>query len=277
MHRRHLLAMGASLPLSWAVSPAQAAPEAQLWDRWLVRNNQSRTSVDHSMFGQFLAAYVQPETDGVNRVTYGRVTDKDRAVLERYIKDLGATRVETLNYPEQLAFWINLYNALTISTVLAHYPVKSIRDIDISPGLFSKGPWGAKLTTVSGVEVSLDDIEHRIIRPIFNDARIHYAVNCASVGCPNLAKKPYTGSGIWIELDLAARSFVNHPRGVTISDGRVIASKIYDWYEADFGSNDQEVIRHMMSYAGMRLAKELQESDHEIDKYVYDWQLNDAT
>ena len=95
---------------------------------------------------------------------------------------------------EQLAYWINLYNALTVKVILDHYPVKSILDIDISPGWFSIGPWGKKLVAVEGVEISLDDIEHRILRPIWRDPRIHYALNCAAVGCPNLLREAFTGA-----------------------------------------------------------------------------------
>ena len=122
---------------------------------------------------------------------------------------MAAVRVSGLGRDEQCAYWINLYNALTLEVVLDHYPVDSIRDIDISPGLFSQGPWGKKLITVEGEQVSLNDIEHRILRPIWRDPRIHYAINCASLGCPNLQPRPFTGRTLDHALDLAAMRFVD--------------------------------------------------------------------
>ena len=91
---------------------------------------------------------------------------------------------------EQRAFWINLYHALTVRVILSHYPVSGIREIDISPGLFARGPWDRKLIPVEGVELTLNDIEHRILRPIWRDPRVHYALNCASLGCPDLRRRP---------------------------------------------------------------------------------------
>jgi Protein of unknown function, DUF547 len=99
---------------------------------------------------------------------------------------LQTVAISAYHQQEQQAFWINLYNARTVSAVLAHYPVASLRDIRLS-GLFSTGPWHAKLVTIEGEKVSLDDIEHRIVRPLWKDNRLHDALNCASLGCPNLA------------------------------------------------------------------------------------------
>ena len=121
---------------------------------------------------------------------YAAVTQADRTALKTYLKDLQAVRVTTLPRRAQMPFWINLYNALTVEVILDNYPVKSIRDI--KSGLFSSGPWSTELVRVEGHDLSLDDIEHEILRPIWKDKRIHYAVNCASIGCPNLAAKAYT-------------------------------------------------------------------------------------
>ena len=145
-----------------------------------------RRSVDHGAWGMLLKAYVKPDSSGLNRFDYQHVSSADREALRGYIKGLGKVAVSKLNRSEQYAYWINLYNALTIDVVLTHMPVNSIRDIDISPGLFASGPWDKKLIAVDGIEVSLNDIEHRILRPIWQDPRVHYGVNCASVGCPNL-------------------------------------------------------------------------------------------
>jgi hypothetical protein len=152
--------------------PALAAPKAELWPRWQHNDPSSTEVVDHRGWARFLASYVRPGADGVNRVVYATVDPAGRAGLDRYLAAMAQAAVSRLNRAEQMAYWINLYNALTVHLVLEHYPVASIRDIDISPGLLSNGPWGAKLVTVEGQELALDDIEHRVLRPIWRDPRI---------------------------------------------------------------------------------------------------------
>ena len=177
---------------------------------------------------------------------------------------------------EQRAYWTNLYNELTIVTVLQHYPVASITKIDLTPGLFSaSGPWDKKLLQVEGTPISLNDIEHRILRPIWHDPRTHYSVNCASIGCPNLALEPYTAATMEAMLNKGAQDYVNHPRGANVTDGKLTASKIYDWYQADFGGNERGVIAHLRHYAKPPLAQALSGIDS-IAEYKYDWSLNDA-
>ena len=216
------------------------------------------------------------DATGLHRVAYAEVSAADRAALDGYLRLLGQTPVSQLSRAEQLPFWINLYNALTIDVVLDHYPVDSIRDIDISPGLFSDGPWGKKLIEVEGEAVSLDDIEHRILRPIWRDPRVHYAVNCASLGCPNLALEPYLGATIDAQLDAAARDFVNSGRAVQFEGMDLVVSSIYDWFQEDFGSSDQDAIDHLMTYAEPNLDMTL-EGFSTIDDDRYDWALNDAS
>jgi hypothetical protein len=172
-----------------------------------------------------------------------------------------------------MAFWINLYNALTLQVVARRHPVDSIRDIDISPGWFSDGPWDAVLVSVEGEALTLNDIEHRILRPIWRDPRIHYAVNCASLGCPNLAQTPYRARQLEAQLERAARAFVNHPRGVKAEQGRVTASRIYDWYREDFGTSEAELLAHLRRYAAPGLAARLAAAGA-IAGYAYDWNLN---
>ena len=154
-------------------------------------------------------------------------------------------------------------------------PVKSIRDITISPGLFSNGPWRLALVNIEGEAVSLDDIEHRIVRPIWHDPRVHYGLNCAALGCPNLRRRPFEGQDLDHALDMAAMAFVNDPRGMRIDDGKLHVSSIYVWFIDDFGGDDAGVIRHLMTYAAPDVAMRLQKLDA-IDSHSYDWRLNDA-
>lgn len=246
------------------------------WSRWQRADSGSTATVDHGPWAAFLSAYLvfDPELK-LNRMAYGSVTGEDKARLADYIAELAALPVETYNRNEQLAYWLDLYNALTVELVLDHYPVPSIRDIDISPGLFDDGPWGAKLVAVEGVSLSLDDIEHRILRPIWRDPLIHYGVNCASVGCPNLAAVPYTGANVASLLAEGARAYVNSPRGAGLEGDRLIVSGLYDWYEEDFGGSEENVIAHLEAYAAPGL-KTILDRFPAIDGYRYDWSLNDA-
>lgn len=206
---------------------------------------------------------------------YGAFTAADRKALDSFIARMGHLAVRRHPRREQYAYWINLYNALTVKVVLDHYPVASIKDIDISPGLFADGPWGAKLVAVEGVNLSLDDIEHRILRPLWRDSRIHYGVNCASVGCPDLQRKAFTGAGIDAQLDKAARDYINSPRGVSIRGGTITVSKIFDWYVADFGGTPQGVIEHLLRHAKPDLARRIRQIGR-IGGSAYDWRLNGA-
>src|SRR5258708_8232131 len=132
--------------------------------------------------------------------------------------------------------------------VMVHYPVRSILDIDISPGLFARGPWDNSLIQVEGEALTLNYIEQRILRPIWNDPRIHYAVNCASVSCPNLQNRAFTGATVERMLDSAARAYINNRRGARIEGGQLIVSSIYDWYQEDFRRPDPGPIPPPKSY-----------------------------
>ena len=266
---------GLVLALLLFALPVQAAPKAELWPRWTAHEPASTLAVDHAAWGRFLGTYLSRGPDGIARVAYGRVTQADRASLQAYLAALQATDVDRFARPAQLAFWINLYNALTVETVLAHYPVATIRDIRISPGLFAAGPWGKKLARVAGEALSLDDIEHRILRPIWRDPRIHYAVNCASLGCPDLATEPFEPARIDAQLDAAAAAFVNHPRGVSFDGARLRVSSIYDWFRYDFGGDAGGVIAHLARHAAPELRARLAGTAR-ISGYFYDWALNDA-
>lgn len=249
-------------------------PKADTWPFW----NQSgeATGIDHAPWQQFLQAHLHPGDDGINRVAYSNVTAAERNALHDYIHGLERIEIREYRREEQLAFWINLYNAATVNLVLEHYPVASIRDINISPGFFSFGPWDNKLLHIEGQELSLNDIEHRILRPLWREPRLHYALNCASLGCPNLQRDVFTAADMQALLDRSAREYVNHPRGVMIVDGELHVSSIYSWFREDFGNSEADVIEHLRAYAQPALAAELA-GFSTIDDDWYDWALNDTT
>lgn len=246
---------------------------------WTVHDPDSTAVIDHQAWDALLARHVAPGPAGVNRFAYAMVSDDERTRLDQYLARMAAVEISRYCRDAQLAYWINLYNALTVQVVLDHYPVDSIRDITIDQGLFdmldvfSEGPWGAELITIAGEAISLDDIEHRILRPIWQDPRIHYGVNCASLGCPDLARQAYNGANVHGLLDARARAFINHPRGVGVTEEGLILSRIYDWFEADFGAGQAGVLAHLAGYADEALAGVLAEAPAIIG-YRYDWRLN---
>jgi hypothetical protein len=252
---------------------ALAAPKADLWQRWNAFT-PSKVGIDHAAWNAFLERHVHLGADGINRIAYGRVPSGDRDSLRAYLAGLQRVAIRKFSRDEQRAYWINLYNATTVNVVLEHYPVDSILKIDISPGLFAKGPWKKKLLEVEGEALSLDDIEHRILRPIWQDPRTHYAVNCASIGCPNLQAQAYTSGNLEALLDAGARAYVNHPRGAHVAKGRLTVSSIYLWFQDDFGGGAGGVIAHLRKYAEPALARQL-EGVRRIHGHEYDWALND--
>jgi hypothetical protein len=233
---------------------------------------------DTAAYDQLLARYVVASYDGVNRVRYGawHASQGDMRALDAYVASLERDPPSGLTREEQLAYWINLYNAVTLQIILENYPVDSIRDIrsrTLDPrGLL--GPWRTQRVTVEGRRLTLDQIEHAILRREFDEPRIHYAINCASIGCPNLKASAWRAETLNADLDAAARGYINHRRGVSVaSNGRVTASRIYQWFAADFGGSEARVLEHMRHYAAPALRARLDGAD-DISRYAYDWSLN---
>jgi predicted transcriptional regulator len=281
VNRRTILLSAVCFALTaWSSGPAAAN---EVTDRFKPAAMQSVKPVDHATWDRLLKKYVVTDEDSLNRVRYQAFKSADHATLKSYIQALERVKPAGLTRPEQFAYWSNLYNAKTIDIILDHYPVETIRDIAINEGLvgFLKrtvgagGPWKAKVVTIDGERLSLDNIEHDILRPIFKDPRVHYAVNCASIGCPNLQREAFTAANLEALLDQGARDFVNSPRGFRFQGGGVWASSIYNWFKADFGGTDNAVLAHAAKYAAPDRAEKLKAAG-DIDAFGYDWRLNDA-
>lgn len=244
-----------------------------LWPRWEVYNPLSKEIISHQSWQEFLNKRVITNEEHINLVDYAHITPQDLNLLNNYLKDMSKININDYNRNEQLAYWINIYNALTVQTVAKYYPVTTIQEINTSPGLFSIGPWGANLISIKENALTLDDINNRIIRPIWNDPRTHYALNNASIGAPNLNRKVYQGSTLEEQLNNAAQTYINSLRGVSVIEGRLIISKLYDWYEEDFGGTKQDVIIHLLQFAQEPLRSQLKHINS-IDSYIYNWHLN---
>ncbi len=240
----------------------------------------SAQAADTAAYDRLLTRYVVASPDGINRVRYTAwaANAGDIDALNAYVASLEQDRPSRMTRDERLAHWINLYNAVTLQIILENYPVRSIRDIrsqTLDPrGLI--GPWRTQRVTVEGRRLTLDQIENSILRPEFNEPRIHYAINCASIGCPNLAARAWRADTMDADLSEAARNYVNHPRGVSVdAQGRVRASTIYRWFAADFGANAVGVLAHVRRHASPDLQARLSGSVA-ISGYGYDWSLNGA-
>lgn len=256
------------------VLPACAAlvPQPEPWSVWQTSDEDNPLTIFHGDWQTLLDRYLDSEhPSGIARFDYANVTAADRALLGKYLIEMQAIDPRAYSRNEQRAYWINLYNAQTVALILDYFPVKSIREIE--GGLFDLGPWDEEVLTVAGIKLTLNDIEHRLLRPQWRDPRIHYALNCASLGCPNLAPQAFTGANTETLLDAGARAYINHPRGASFDGKRLKVSTIYKWFRVDFGDSEQGVISHLAEYAEPELRKRLEAYDRRL-KYAYDWDLN---
>ncbi|MEM9706291.1 MAG: DUF547 domain-containing protein [Pseudomonadota bacterium] len=250
-----------------------AIPDPELVDPVFQEAAATETMTpDYRALDAFLARYRVVGETGVALIKYGGVAPDDVNALGAFIDALVEIDVRQLTRDQQLSYWINLYNAVTLREVIAAYPVETIREIKIR----GDGVWKATVVTVNGVGLSLGDIEHGILRAIYGEPRIHYAINCASIGCPNIAETAYRSAVLEEMLTRAARDYVNHPRGVFVKGRLVKVSSIFGWFREDFGADEAEVVEHIKQYAEQPLVDALIAAKNDIDTYDYDWAINVA-
>ena len=220
--------------------------------------------VDHALYAALLSRHV---TDRL--VDYQGFKD-DEAILDRYLDVLAAADLKSLTRDQQFAFYANAYNAWTIKLILSRYPdLRSIKEL----GSLFKSPWKKKIARIDGGLLTLDQIEHGILRKRFKDPRVHFAVNCASRSCPPLQGEPFTGDRLDEQLNRAARAFINDTRFNRLEGDTLWVSKLFDWFSSDF--ND-DVIGYFLQFADAPLGKSLAKNKAGIRvRYLdYDWTLN---
>lgn len=224
----------------------------------------ARQTVDYSDYGELLKKHVKH-----GMVDY-RGFKQDEPRLDRYLSRLEEVDPLKLGRNEQMAFFINAYNAWTIKLILNHYPgVHSIKDL----GTLFQSPWKKKFVRIHGQTVTLDHIEHDILRPLFKDPRIHFAVNCASKSCPPLLDEPYKGMTLDSQLNRMTINFINDPQRNFIKDGILYVSRIFKWFGEDF---NHDILGYVRSYARGNLARQMDGASKTLKiKYLdYDWSLN---
>lgn len=238
------------------------------------------------------AALLERHVSGA-RVDYGRLLAQ-RGQLDDVVRHFDAVDAGTLeSWPreEQLAFWINAYNVFTLKAIVDHYPIQgswfswyprsSIRQID---GVWDQLPWRA-----AGRRVTLDQIEHEILRPTFAEPRIHFAINCASISCPPLWLEPYRADQLDAQLEDAARRYLASPEGLQLDGETLRVTSILDWYGDDFVSSYAELtpgdrpdrdraILGAVARHGPPAAASLARSGSARLRFLpYNWSLNDVT
>ena len=200
-------------------------------------------------------------------VDYKRLKDNPKELNDflKKIENLTKPEFKKFTEKEKLAFWINTYNAFTFRLIIKNYPIKSIKDI----GWFFSTPWKINFINIFGKEISLDDIEHGVIRKNFKEARIHFALNCASIGCPSLYQNAFVAEKLDAQLNMCTKNFLQNTRKNIISKKTMYLSKVFDWFEEDFVKYHGSV----QSFIGKLL--NIKDAEKKELKFInYDWKLN---
>lgn len=225
------------------------------------------TPPSHQIWDQLVKAHVKPS----GLVDYKGFI-KDKAKLEQYLKLISenAPDRKTWSKNQQLAYWINAYNAFTVKLIVDNYPTQSIRDL--GPKLkipLIKDVWHYKFFKIGGVESSLDEIEHSILRKEFDEPRIHFAVNCASVSCPPLLNEAFMAEKLEGQLQKVAVAFINDPTRNKITPDKVQISSIFSWFQGDF-TKKGSLIDFLNQYSKVKI-----KSNAKVSHLDYNWNLNE--
>lgn len=244
------------LALALAVPAFAAEPDYKLWQGLLAKHYDPARGMSYKGLKQ------------------------DKATLDRLRRQMAAVDVAALSKPEQLAYWINLYNISVVGVVVDNYPVESIRDISTDP-IVRLNVFKKPNVRVRGGTMSLDDVEHKKIREVFKDPRIHFAINCAAESCPPIRPEPFTGARIGQQLDDQARRFLNGPHGVRLEqDGDELTlhvTKILDWFKDDFETWGGGTVPFLRKYLTADKVKRIDAAKGKVELEFdeYSWKLND--
>ena len=216
----------------------------------------SAQKIDHSEWTKILQLHVSES----GKVNY-RAFKNNRESLKNYLDNL-ANHAPNKNWSnaETKAYWINAYNAYTIQLILDNYPLKSIKDLN--------DPWGQTFFKINGKMMSLNTIEHKILRPM-DDPRIHFAIVCASESCPKLLNYAYAAETLNIQLDQAARDFINDASKNSITASKITISKLFKWFKSDF-TEGEAFITYLNTYSTLKINPETK-----INYQNYNWSLNE--
>jgi len=271
---RWLLAIGVAV--SWASWTRDATAGTKVIVGGAVPPDQrvSMDDIDHATWDALLRKYV----DGAGRVNYGawQRSAQDVAELDGYLNELsrGSARIRTTR-EAYIAFWINAYNAVTIKGILREYPTSSIRNHTAK--LYGYNIWHDLLLVVGDSRISLNDIEHEVLRKM-GEPRIHFAIVCASHSCPRLFNEAYTGEKLEQQLVTNSRSFFANQENFRYAGGTFYLSSIMKWFATDFGIDRAAQLRSIAPYLPDRVLQQAAATGNGRISYLdYDWSLNDQT
>jgi hypothetical protein len=236
---------------------------------FIISSSQLRAqsgTVSHAPFDKLLKQHVNEN----GKVNYkGFIQDSTH--LNKYLKLLSNTSPQSnWSKNDQLAYWINAYNAFTIQLIIRHYPLKSIKDIGSKIKIpFVNTPWDIKFIRIGKETYDLNNIEHGILREKFNEPRIHFAIVCASVSCPKLLNEAYEGARLEQQLDKQARAFINDPTRNRITAKQADLSKIFSWFKGDF-TKKGSLNDFINQYANLKITP-----NTKISSLNYNWNLNE--
>jgi hypothetical protein len=228
------------------MNSAKNPPSHKKWDMLLKKHVQDNGLVDYKGFGH------------------------DSSELNKYLQLLSTTHPrDDWEENEKMAYWINAYNAFTVKLIVDHYPVESIKEI--KKGIpFVNSVWGLKFIQIEGETYDLNNIEHGILRKYFPDARVHAAINCASISCPPLRSEAFVASKLDQQLEESMHVFINDPMRNKVSTNKAEISKIFSWFGTDFKSHAGSVRSFINLFANEKVSE-----NGKISYLDYNWQLND--
>ncbi len=228
----------------------------------------------HRLFTDVLNKYVK------NGLVNYKELKKDKR-LDDYLTQLKNTVPEQLSINEKLAFWINSYNAFTLQVISENYPIESINELHtggrIIGHILGKTVWDKEFITINNKKYSLNDIEHKILRKV-DEPRIHFAIVCASISCPALLNEAFEPDKIVTQLQSQAIEFINDNsrNSFDLKNRKAYLSKIFDWFDEDFGDSEKEVLKYVSQFIPENISKDIKNnlSEWEISYKDYDWNLN---
>lgn len=249
-----------------------AGPEVIVGAEVPPKRRVSLQQIDHALWNQLLQRYV--DSNGMVDYSAWQKSREGQAALDAYIAHLSAGKLGTGTRVDQLAFFINAYNAVTIKGILREYPTTSIRNHTAK--LVGYNIWKDLKLRVDGQSISLDAMEHQHLRKM-GEPRIHFAIVCASIGCPRLLNEAYLPNRLEEQLQLNTRAFFSEASKFRLDASRqsVSLSPILSWFGADFGKTQAAQLRSIAPYVPSSAKPALEAGRLRVSYLDYDWNLND--
>lgn len=218
--------------------------------------------IEHDSFDSLLETYV--DSEGQIAYEKWKESDEDLKELKSYLESVAEAEPKGHSSDARLAFYINAYNATVIASIINHWPTDSPMSV--------KGFFKVEKHDIAGKEMTLDKLEHGLIRKKFDEARIHFVLVCAAKSCPRLRQKALTEENLDSVLAAAAEEFI--PAATSLDDGKVVTSKLFKWFAKDFEEAEGSVREYLASYTDGDVKEALGKEDVTIDFSEYDWKVN---